>query len=326
MKKTGLIFALILMLAISSVLFFACDNGPTQYTITFNGTENAQHSNPATFTENDLNPNLTLTSANRAGYWTFLGWYDNAEFDGDAVTEITQTGNIELWARWGQWATITATQAYAMMNAEGFNAIILDVRTQLEFDYERLDGAILIPYTELADRAEAELTDKNAQIMIYCRAGRRSAIAAGTLAGLGFTRVYDFGGINVPEQWPYSGIVGDILNTDIEITVSWTIPTTTDTGQPFPSIHGFSVRLERNDGTELIPTNNPTTFTVNAGQTIRVYWHTNSTFSADVKIQSQSQSHQDIYSGITGTYAYFDLNITTADTAAPIIIEFLLGL
>jgi len=58
----------------------------------------------------------------------------------------------------------------------------------------------LLPVTEIANRAEEVLVDKNAKILIYCRSGNRSATAAKDLIKLGYTNVYDFGGIN---DWPY---------------------------------------------------------------------------------------------------------------------------
>ena len=94
---------------------------------------------------------------------------------------------------------ITASQAKAMM-AEGEPYILLDVRTEEEFSEKHIPGAILIPDFEIATRAEAELSDKDALILVYCRSGRRSVDAAKVLVEMGFTNVYDFGGIL---DWPY---------------------------------------------------------------------------------------------------------------------------
>ena len=85
------------------------------------------------------------------------------------------------------------------------NFILLDVRTEAEFRERRIEGAILIPYNEIRSRAESELPDKNAVILIYCRSGRRSALAAADMAALGFTNIYDFGGII---DWSYESISG----------------------------------------------------------------------------------------------------------------------
>ena len=100
------------------------------------------------------------------------------------------------------WQTITATEARNMM-AEAGSFILLDVRTEEEFRERRIDGALLIPYNEIWDRAETELYDKDAVILLYCRSGRRSALAAAELVALGFTSIYDFGGII---DWPYESV------------------------------------------------------------------------------------------------------------------------
>lgn len=94
---------------------------------------------------------------------------------------------------------ITPEEAKTMMD-EQMGYILLDVRAQSEFDEGHIEGAILIPDTEIASRAEAELTEKDTTILIYCRSGRRSKLAAQTLADLGYTNIYEFGGIG---DWPY---------------------------------------------------------------------------------------------------------------------------
>lgn len=93
---------------------------------------------------------------------------------------------------------ITAEQAKEMMD-QNKECVILDVRDQSEYDEGHIPGAILIPYTEIKNRAE-ELPDKNQLILVYCRSGRRSAIAAASLVDMGYTNVKDFGGII---DWPY---------------------------------------------------------------------------------------------------------------------------
>ena len=94
---------------------------------------------------------------------------------------------------------ITAEEAKQIMdNEEGY--IILDVREQDEYDAGHIPGAILIPYTQIAEKAEEVLTDKDQLILVYCRSGRRSKIAAEALAELGYTNIKEFGGII---DWPY---------------------------------------------------------------------------------------------------------------------------
>jgi len=91
---------------------------------------------------------------------------------------------------------ISAEEAHKMMlELKDKDYILLDVRTEKEFKEKRISNAILIPDYEIKQRAKAELTDKNKVILVYCRSGRRSANAAAELLSLGYTKVYDFGGI-----------------------------------------------------------------------------------------------------------------------------------
>lgn len=78
----------------------------------------------------------------------------------------------------------------------GNDYILLDVRTQEEFDEKHISGAVLIPDYEVESRAENELADKDSVILVYCRSGRRSATAAKALVDLGYTNVFDIGGID----------------------------------------------------------------------------------------------------------------------------------
>ena len=94
---------------------------------------------------------------------------------------------------------ITAEEAKQIMDSEeGY--VILDVRTQEEYDQGHIPGAILIPNTEIEARAEQELPDKDQLILVYCRSGRRSKLAADILVSLGYTDIREFGGII---DWPY---------------------------------------------------------------------------------------------------------------------------
>ena len=94
---------------------------------------------------------------------------------------------------------ISGAEAKALMDSES-GYIIIDARTQEEYDQGHIPGAILIPEYEIADRAEKELLDKDQLILVYCRSGRRSKIAAEELVKLGYTNVKEFGGII---DWEY---------------------------------------------------------------------------------------------------------------------------
>jgi rhodanese-related sulfurtransferase len=76
------------------------------------------------------------------------------------------------------------------------NFVLLDVRTQEEFDAGHIAGAILLPYDEINLKAATVLPEKEKEIVLYCRSGRRSAIAKKALVELGYKDVEDFGGIN----------------------------------------------------------------------------------------------------------------------------------
>ena len=97
------------------------------------------------------------------------------------------------------YMNITADEAKKIMDTEeGY--VMLDVRTQEEFDQGHIPGAILIPDYDIEAKAETVLTDKNQQILVYCRSGRRSKLAAEALVKLGYTNIKEFGGII---DWPY---------------------------------------------------------------------------------------------------------------------------
>ena len=94
---------------------------------------------------------------------------------------------------------ITAKEAKQIMDTgEGY--IILDTRTQEEYDEGHIPGAILIPYDEIKEKAETMLPDKDQLLLVYCRSGRRSKLAAEALVELGYTNIKEFGGII---DWPY---------------------------------------------------------------------------------------------------------------------------
>ena len=98
---------------------------------------------------------------------------------------------------------ISGKRAKEIMDSEK-NYVLIDARTESEYAEGHIDGAILIPEYEIADRAEALIPDKNTLILVYCRTGRRSKIAADELVKLGYTNVKEFGGITT--DWPYETV------------------------------------------------------------------------------------------------------------------------
>lgn len=104
----------------------------------------------------------------------------------------------------GQYQTITAEAARDWL-AKDSKVVLLDVRTAEEFAEMRIPNSQLLPYDEIIDRQSELPADKNTPIIVYCRTGRRSELAALSLLELGYTSVYDLGGI---QDWPYETISG----------------------------------------------------------------------------------------------------------------------
>ena len=113
--------------------------------------------------------------------------------DGPTSIIVAEKGEKAMYEQ------ITAEEAKKIMDS-GEEHIILDAREQDEFDEGHIPGAILIPYTEIENKAIELLPDKDKLILVYCRSGRRSKIAAEALSKLGYTNVKEFGGII---DWPY---------------------------------------------------------------------------------------------------------------------------
>ena len=102
-------------------------------------------------------------------------------------------------AQAASYEQITQEEAKQIMDTtEGY--ILLDTRTREEYDQSHIPGALLIPHTEIAQRAEEALPDKDQVILVYCRSGNRSKQASEVLVELGYTNIKEFGGII---DWPY---------------------------------------------------------------------------------------------------------------------------
>ena len=98
-----------------------------------------------------------------------------------------------------EYHKITAGEAYEMMGSQ--DVVVVDVRTQEEYDGGHIENAILVPNESIGDEPPEALPDKEAALLIYCRSGRRSKEAAEKLLRLGYQSVYDFGGVI---DWPYA--------------------------------------------------------------------------------------------------------------------------
>jgi rhodanese-related sulfurtransferase len=101
-----------------------------------------------------------------------------------------------------QYRKISAEEAKTKMDSNE-DVIIVDVRTLDEFNEGHIPNAILIPNESITDTPPEKLPDLDAEILVYCRSGNRSQQAADKLIELGYTNVYDFGGII---DWPYDTV------------------------------------------------------------------------------------------------------------------------
>ena len=109
---------------------------------------------------------------------------------------LTGCGEVSVEQKYQQIDQKTAKQ---MMDEQ--DVIILDVRELHEYDDGHIPGAVLLPVgTISAETAGAVISDKDSVILVYCRSGNRSKTASKALAELGYTQIYEFGGINT---WPY---------------------------------------------------------------------------------------------------------------------------
>ena len=100
---------------------------------------------------------------------------------------------------------IGAAEAAEIMAKES-DYIILDVRTQEEYETSHIPGAICIPNETIGTDEIPELPDKNQLILVYCRSGNRSKQASEKLVKLGYTNIVEFGGINA---WTGETVTGN---------------------------------------------------------------------------------------------------------------------
>ena len=94
---------------------------------------------------------------------------------------------------------ITQEKAKSMMDAG--DVIVLDVREQDEYDTSHIPGSVLLPVGTISEATAASvIPELDSVVLVYCRSGNRSKTASAALVELGYTNIYEFGGINT---WPY---------------------------------------------------------------------------------------------------------------------------
>ena len=114
--------------------------------------------------------------------------------DSSAPTQTASSDSAQATSAYKHIDQETAMQ----MMAEESGYVIVDVRRQDEYDAGHIPGAILIPNESIGKERPKELSDLDQTILIYCRTGNRAGQAAQKLADMGYTNVYEFGGI---ETW-----------------------------------------------------------------------------------------------------------------------------
>ena len=127
-----------------------------------------------------------------------VGCSCSKEVENTANTNNLTSGNEENKDMMTQNATykqISQEEAKEMMRKDDGH-VIVDVRRQDEYDSGHISGAILIPNESIGTAQPDQLKDLNQVILVYCRTGNRSKQAAQKLADMGYTNVFEFGGIN----------------------------------------------------------------------------------------------------------------------------------
>lgn len=100
------------------------------------------------------------------------------------------------------YRVIDAKQAKEMIDAG--DVLIVDVRTRVEYEEGYIPDAYNVPLDQIDKGISNVTSNKDDTILVYCRSGNRSKVAARILTEMGYTNVYDFGGI---VDWPYEVIV-----------------------------------------------------------------------------------------------------------------------
>ena len=94
---------------------------------------------------------------------------------------------------------ISQEAAKEMMDSQ--DVVILDVRERYEYDEVHVLGAVLLPLGSISEESAASvIPSKDSAVLVYCRSGNRSKQASEKLVALGYTQVFEFGGI---QTWPY---------------------------------------------------------------------------------------------------------------------------
>ncbi len=118
-----------------------------------------------------------------------------------------------------EYLTVTPDEVKELLDV-GETFPIVDVRTPEEYAEGHIPGAINIPNENIGDTRPEELPELDTPIVIYCRSGRRSEEAANKLLAMGYTFVFDLGGI---QDWPYETVSGSEPGTWTAVAMPLTV-------------------------------------------------------------------------------------------------------
>lgn len=119
-----------------------------------------------------------------------------AQPDNEGASTMKNSENTDIKPSIGE---IQPEEAKKRLESEE-GIILLDVRTPEEYADKHIPDSILIPVDEITDKAPEQIPDKDTVLFVYCRSGNRSTTASRTLIDLGYTNVFNLGGII---DWPY---------------------------------------------------------------------------------------------------------------------------
>lgn len=125
----------------------------------------------------------------------FFGFYINHAANAESVSKNSVNSSA--------YTKISPQQAKFIMDNDAYNCIIIDVRSLEEYTSGHIQNAVSLPNELIqaeSPQINAVLPDKEQAVLVYCRSGKRSKQASDKLVALGYTHIYDIGGII---DWPY---------------------------------------------------------------------------------------------------------------------------
>lgn len=105
-------------------------------------------------------------------------------------------------------AALTPEQARVLLDQRGDELTLIDVRTPEEHAAGHLEGAVNIDAEDPSFAGRIAELPTDGTYVVYCRSGRRSALAATEMRDAGFTEVYDIGGILVLQAAGFPIVTG----------------------------------------------------------------------------------------------------------------------